>query len=466
MPHKRNPKVAERISRPRARRARGRDRRLRERAALARARHLALLGRARRRSPTRSSRSTTCSTGSRWIVDGLVVYPERMERNLWASHGLFFSHRLLLALVESGARARTTPTGSCSATRCARGTRSATSPSSSAPIAEIAARLDDGRARTRLRPRRDDRPPRHHVRPSPPSRPQGGSRPCLKPLHVGSGKVRELYALDDERLLLVASDRISTFDVILPDGDPRQGPRADRALRASGSRARASSSRTICSPCGRTAARPSAAGSRCCRSSASCAATSPARAGRTTSRPARCAATACPKGSTSRSSCPQPIFTPATKAQTGHDENIDRAAAVELVGEDALRRGRGDGARRSTRSSRRTRASAGSSSPTRSSSSASTRTGALVLGDEAFTPDSSRFWPADEYRPGRDAAVVRQAVRARLLRVARLGQDRPRPGAARTTSSPGTRARYVEAFERLTGIEFDAYLADPNVVLG
>ena len=62
-------------------------------------------------------------------------------------------------------------------------------------------------------------------------------------------------------------------------------------------------------------------------------------------------------------------------------------------------------------------------------------------------------------------AVVRQAVRPRLLRDARVGQDRARARSCRTRSSTGTRARYVEAFERLTGIAFDDYLANPEVVL-
>ena len=76
-----------------------------------------------------------------WIVDGLVVYPERMLRNLDASHGLVFSHRLLLALVESGLP-RDEAYRLVQRTRCRRGTRSATSARSSRADPEIAARLD------------------------------------------------------------------------------------------------------------------------------------------------------------------------------------------------------------------------------------------------------------------------------------------------------------------------------------
>ncbi len=114
--------------------------------------------------------------------------------------------------------------------------------------------------------------------------------------HVGSGKVRELYALDTDRLLLVASDRISTFDVVLPTEIPDKG----RVLTGlSGfwfARTNDVRSRTICSSCATTDARPSAVGSRCCRSSASFAATSRAPAGRTTWRQAQSAATRCRRG--------------------------------------------------------------------------------------------------------------------------------------------------------------------------
>ena len=88
----------------------------------------------------------------------------------------------------------------------------------------------------------------------------------------------------------------------------------------------------------------------------------------------------------------------------------------------------------------------------------------LVLGDEALTPDSSRFWPADEYEPGRgqpsfDKQFVRDYCES-------LGWDKTSPGPELPENVvEGTRARYVEAFERLTGISFDTYLADPEVVL-
>ena len=260
-------------------------------------------------------------------------------------------------------------------------------------------------------------------------------------IHVGSGKVRELYALDDERLLLVASDRISTFDVVLPTEIPDKG-RVLTGLSAFWfARTRDDRARTTCSRCAPTAARPSAGGSRCCRSSASCAATSPARAGRTTSATGAVCGHALPAGL--RESRPA-----AGADLHAGDEGADRprrehrrasrrpsSSARERFDEVERICARALPLRRRARAPR-----AGSSSPTRSSSSGSTPDGRLVLADEAFTPDSSRFWPADEYAPGGAAAVVRQAVRARLLRVARLGQDRARARSCPTTSSPA-RAR-------------------------
>ena len=158
-----------------------------------------------------------------WIVEGLVVYPERMERNLWASHGLFFSHRLLLALVEAGVeRADAYRLVQRNAMRAWDEERDFGELVRADP--EITARLDAQTLDERLRPRRDRSPTS-----TAPSTDFAASSPRRNPFmsetatHVASGKVREIYALDDERLLLVASDRISTFDVVLPTEIPDKG---------------------------------------------------------------------------------------------------------------------------------------------------------------------------------------------------------------------------------------------------
>jgi phosphoribosylaminoimidazole-succinocarboxamide synthase len=159
---------------------------------------------------------------------------------------------------------------------------------------------------------------------------------------------------------------------------------------------------------------------------------------------------------------PKPIFTPATKAQEGHDENIDRERAAELVGQERF-----DEVERVSLGLYRF---ASEYAAERGILIADTKfefgldpEGRLVLGDEAFTPDSSRFWPADEYEPGRaqpsfDKQFVRDYCES-------LGWDKTAPGPELPEDVvAGTRARYVEAFERLTGIAFDAYLADPAVL--
>jgi phosphoribosylaminoimidazole-succinocarboxamide synthase len=170
-----------------------------------------------------------------------------------------------------------------------------------------------------------------------------------------------------------------------------------------------------------------------------------------------------PAGLQESAQLPQPIFTPATKAETGHDENIDRAAAVALVGEERF-----DEVERIALS---LYAFVSEYARERGIILADTKlefgldeNGVLVLGDEAFTPDSSRFWPAEDYAPGGtppsfDKQFVRDYCES-------LGWDKTAPGPELPQAVvTGTRARYVEAFERLTGVDFDAYLADPNVVL-
>jgi phosphoribosylaminoimidazole-succinocarboxamide synthase len=170
-----------------------------------------------------------------------------------------------------------------------------------------------------------------------------------------------------------------------------------------------------------------------------------------------------PAGLVESQQLPEPLFTPSTKAQEGHDENIDRTRAVELVGEERYDE--------VERVALELYGFASSYAAERGIVLADTKLefgldeqGRLVLGDEAFTPDSSRFWPADEYAPGRpQPSFDKQFVRDYCET---LGWDKTYPGPALPDDVvAGTRARYVEAFEQLTGIDFDDYLADPEVVL-
>jgi phosphoribosylaminoimidazole-succinocarboxamide synthase len=281
-------------------------------------------------------------------------------------------------------------------------------------------------------------------------------------LHVGSGKVRELYALDDERLLLVASDRISTFDVVLPTEIPDKG-RVLTGLSAFWF----ARTRELC-PNHLLALRPDGRSTECRRLEMlplECV----VRGYLTGSgwKDYRATGSVCghalPDGLVESQKLEQPIFTPATKATTGHDENITRDEAAELVGGERLaeveaislvlyRFGAEYAAERGILMAD-TKFELGLD-----------HDGRLVLADEALTPDSSRFWPAAEYEPGRpqpsyDKQFVRDYCES-------LGWDKTEPGPDLPGEVvEGTRARYVEAFERLTGIPFEAYVSDPEVVL-
>jgi len=280
--------------------------------------------------------------------------------------------------------------------------------------------------------------------------------------HVGSGKVRELYALDEDRLLLVASDRISTFDVVLPTEIPDKG-RVLTGLSAFWF----SRTRDICSN-HLLGLRPDGRSTECRRLEMlplECVVRGylAGSGWKDYRKTGEVCGHVLPEGLVESDRLPQPIFTPSTKAVTGHDENIDRAQAAELIGTDRL-----DEVERASLELYRF---AAAHAAARGILIADTKfefglddNGRLVLGDEAFTPDSSRFWPADEYAPGRaQPSFDKQFARDYCEN---LGWDKSYPGPELPDDVvAGTRARYVDAFERLTGLGFDAYVADPEAVL-
>jgi phosphoribosylaminoimidazole-succinocarboxamide synthase len=282
-------------------------------------------------------------------------------------------------------------------------------------------------------------------------------------LHVGSGKVRELYALDDERLLLVASDRISTFDVVLPSEIPEKG-RVLSGLSAFWF----ARTRDVC-PNHLLGVRDDGRSMECRRLEmlpiecvvrgylAGSGWSDYRRTG------AVCGHTL-PEGMLESDRLAEPIFTPATKADVGHDENIDLDTAAGLVGAERLAEVQ--------ETALALYRFAAAHALERGIVIADTKfefgidpNDRLVLADEAFTPDSSRFWPADQYAPGSsqpsfDKQFVRDYCES-------LGWDKTPPGPELPPDVVvGTRGRYVEAFERLTGIPFGDYLDDPQVVLG
>lgn len=281
-------------------------------------------------------------------------------------------------------------------------------------------------------------------------------------VHLASGKVREIYALGDERLLLLASDRVSTFDVVLPTPVPDKGrvltglsafwfartrdlvPNHLLALRPDG---RSLEVRRLEMLPVEMVVRGYLAGS----------------GWRDYRATGRVCGQELPSGLRESERLPEPLVTPATKAAEGHDENIGEEEAAALCGEERYAAARA--------AALAVYAHAAAHAEERGIIVADTKfelgvddEGVLRLGDEALTPDSSRFWPAAGYAPGRpQPSFDKQFVRDWCETT---GWDKTPPGPELPDDVvAGTRARYVEAFERLTGIAFDAYLAQPEIVL-
>jgi phosphoribosylaminoimidazole-succinocarboxamide synthase len=164
-----------------------------------------------------------------------------------------------------------------------------------------------------------------------------------------------------------------------------------------------------------------------------------------------------PHGLRESDQLPEPIFTPSTKATTGHDEAIDFEGAVELIGDRRL-------AERARDASLALYWHAAAHARERGIILADTKfelglddEGTLTLGDEVCTPDSSRFWPADQYEPGRSQpSFDKQYVRDWA---SSTGWDRTPPAPAIPDEVVArTREKYIEAYKRITGQAFDAWL--------
>jgi len=165
-----------------------------------------------------------------------------------------------------------------------------------------------------------------------------------------------------------------------------------------------------------------------------------------------------PPGLRESEQLPEPIFTPSTKADVGHDEAIDFDRAAELVGDRALME-------RVRDASLALYAFAAGHARERGVILADTKfefgldpaSGELVVGDEVLTPDSSRYWPADGYEVGRgQPSFDKQYVRDWA---SRSGWDKTPPAPAIPDDVvAGTRARYIEAYERITGEPFERWL--------
>ena len=279
--------------------------------------------------------------------------------------------------------------------------------------------------------------------------------------HLYSGKVRDIYDAGDGRLLLVTSDRISAFDVVMNETIPDKG----RVLTAMSAfwfdhLADVVPSHLVSTelddlPPG--ARRPELAGRvMLCR--------------RAEMLPLECIVrgyitgsawkeyrtqgtmhgTPLPAGLLESSELPEPVFTPSTKAAEGHDENISFERAVDLVGEELASKARDVSLELYRRGAARARENGIVIADTKFE--LGLVDGELVVADEVLTPDSSRFWPLDRWEPGSTPpSFDKQPVRDYLDGLDWNKQPPPPPLPAEVVLA--TRDRYVEAYERITGLD-------------
>jgi len=293
---------------------------------------------------------------------------------------------------------------------------------------------------------------------------------------VRSGKVRDLYRVDADRLLLVASDRLSAFDVVLPTPIPDKG----RVLTGLSRFWFAETAGLVANHLLGTdpAELPDAFAAQADELRGRSMICRPARVlpievivrgyisgsgWKDYLRTGAVGGIALPAGLRESERLPEPIFTPSTKAEQGaHDENIDYDGAVALVGAPMAERVR-DLALALYRFGRDRAEAAGIIlADTKFEFGVDEVTGELLLIDEVLTPDSSRFWDAATYAPGGpQASYDKQFVRDCLEA---SGWDKTAPGPALPAEVvAGTCARYVEAFERITGASFERYLEEDRI---
>ena len=285
--------------------------------------------------------------------------------------------------------------------------------------------------------------------------------------HVGSGKVRELFEVGDDQLLLVASDRISAYDVVLPQDIPDKGK-----VLTGLSYHWFGSMQSVC-PNHLISVKESdlpdvgiddlAGRATLCRRAEPLPIEFVVRGYITGSgwsdyqKTGEVCGHRLPEGLRESDRLPQPLLTPATKAVTGHDENITEEEAARIAGAERYETAKGyalalyqRGAEEALR---------------RGVIIADTKfefgvvDGEVILIDEVLTPDSSRFWPEDQYEPGRSQpSFDKQYVRDWL---SQSGWDRnPPPPDLPEDVVDATRKRYIEAYEKVSGRSFDQWLSE------
>jgi phosphoribosylaminoimidazole-succinocarboxamide synthase len=298
----------------------------------------------------------------------------------------------------------------------------------------------------------------------------------LLPGFVRSGKVRDIFAIDEERLLLVASDRISAFDVVLPTPIPDKGRVLTglarwwfRETEAAGIMPNHLLSTDVAAlPADYAATAADLRGrSMICRRAEVLPAELIVRgylAGsgwKDYQRSGAVCSIPLPTGLRESDALPEPLFTPSTKAEQGHDENISFEQLVSLLGEPLAERARELALALYRFAAARAHA-AGIILADTKFEFGTLPDGRLILIDEVLTPDSSRFWDASDYEPGRgQASYDKQFVRDWLEA---QPWDKTAPGPELPADVvEGTRNRYVEAYERITGGSFADYLASDRL---
>jgi phosphoribosylaminoimidazole-succinocarboxamide synthase len=285
--------------------------------------------------------------------------------------------------------------------------------------------------------------------------------------HLASGKVREIYDAGDDRLLLVASDRISAFDVVLPTTIPDKGRVLTAlslhwfALTGDIVRNHVISAQLADFPEG--ARDPELAGRSLlvrrleilpmeCIVRGYLVGSGWKDYGRT----GAVCGIPLPAGLREAEKLPQTLFTPSTKATSGHDENITPDQGIELVGEQRYREVEAASIALYER--------AAAAALERGIILADTKfefgidsDGALVVADEVLTPDSSRFWPAESYAPGSSPPSFDKQYVRNWLETQDWDKTPPGPELPDDVRD-GTAARYREAYERLTGKPWSSYL--------
>jgi phosphoribosylaminoimidazole-succinocarboxamide synthase len=280
--------------------------------------------------------------------------------------------------------------------------------------------------------------------------------------HLSSGKVRDIYAVGDDRLLLVASDRISTYDVVHPTPIPDKGKVLTGLTAFWLERAAAICPNHLISL---TDAPEEFRGRAMLVERLDMVQVECVVRGYITGsgwKDYQATGAVCgielPSGLQESEQLPEPIFTPATKADVGeHDENVDFDRAAEIIGDRAL-------LEELRRLSVAVYELGAAHARERGIILADTKfefgrraDGTIVLGDEVMTPDSSRFWPADGYEPGRgQPSFDKQFVRDWA---SGSGWDKTPPAPPLPDDVIArTRELYVDAYERITGESFDAWL--------